>query len=351
MALVTNPNAEVRPRPALDRGEGLPRDGHLVGPLVPSHRRLARQQVEHRRGLAARAIAPRTDGCSVAVLLIRPHTLNEVARVLAHLSDLHLGRGGAAAEHRAWALREALWRRAVDHVVVTGDLTHRGQRHELARFEEIFAPFIESGRLSVVPGNHDRLGEDVSAALRGGARVQVEQPPGLHLVRVDTTGPHNRSLIAGHGLLTAEDLAAIDRAFDGVPAGRLAVLALHHHLFQLPHDNGIERLVSLLGWSSGRELERGAELALALRGRCQLVLHGHRHEPGLAALFTDDARPLLVSNAGSSTELLGFRLFRHEAGRLAGAPRWSAGAPPPIGRAPRIAPSPAPRAARAGGRG
>jgi 3',5'-cyclic-AMP phosphodiesterase len=44
-----------------------------------------------------------------------------------------------------------LLERAVDHVVVSGDVTHRGRRRELERFREIFAPLEERGRLSIIP--------------------------------------------------------------------------------------------------------------------------------------------------------------------------------------------------------
>jgi metallophosphoesterase superfamily enzyme len=47
-------------------------------------------------------------------------------------------------------------------VLVTGDVTHRGRLREWAAFEKAFEPLIESGRLTAVPGNHDRLGDDMA---------------------------------------------------------------------------------------------------------------------------------------------------------------------------------------------
>ena len=54
------------------------------------------------------------------------------ARKLAHISDLHFGRS-AESDARATRLCRALIDARIDHVVVTGDLTHRGRRRELAR--------------------------------------------------------------------------------------------------------------------------------------------------------------------------------------------------------------------------
>ena len=242
-------------------------------------------------------------------------------RLLAHLSDLHIGRGRRA-DDRADALCHMLRERAVDHVVISGDVTHRGRRRELARFHEIFAPLIARERVTVVPGNHDRLGDDVSAELMGAARVAVSHHPGLTLVRFDSTGLHNRSFIAGHGEMTERDVAEISAALDRAPASAVVVLVMHHHPLPLPHDNACERILARLGWSSGGELPLGRALTDQLRGRCDLVLHGHRHLPSTTALFATEARPLVLCNAGSSTDLGHARVFMHQSGRLVGAPVW-----------------------------
>jgi hypothetical protein len=90
----------------------------------------------------------------------------------------------------------------------------------------------------------------------------------------------------------------------------------------LPHDNPAERLISWLGWGSGEELILGRQLLLALRGRCDLVLHGHRHDPVALPADGNERRPLSLFNAGSSTELGHVRLFMHRRGRLAAPPIW-----------------------------
>jgi predicted phosphodiesterase len=242
-------------------------------------------------------------------------------RTLAHLSDLHLGRSRDV-ERSAARLCRALLDARVDHAIVTGDVTDRGRRAELLAFERAFAPLIDSGRLTVVPGNHDRLGDDVASTIARGRRVSVVTRPGLHLVVVDSTGAHNRSLLAGHGELGARDLDAIDEAIDGAAADALVVVALHHHPMRLPEELFIERVSGWLGMPNAAELALGPALLGRLRGRCDLVLHGHRHQPRAAAIGLFDARPLGIYNAGSTTLLGAARLLAHAGGRLAGEAEW-----------------------------
>src|SRR5215813_10805902 len=135
-------------------------------------------------------------------------------RTLAHLSDLHIGLS-AANDAAAASLVDVLVAHRVDNVVVTGDVTHRGRASELARFLDLFAPLYRDGRVTVVPGNHDRLGDDVSAQLMPGtAAVRVATPPGLHLVQLDSSGPHNRTAWLSHGSVDAETIDAVAAAFD-----------------------------------------------------------------------------------------------------------------------------------------
>jgi 3',5'-cyclic-AMP phosphodiesterase len=239
--------------------------------------------------------------------------IEAATRTLAHISDLHFGRDAAtdaATRALCWALLEA----DVDEVLLTGDVTHRGRRAELTAFRRAFAPL--ENRLVVVPGNHDRLGEDAAAALMPGGRVQVERRRGLHVVRLDSTAAHNRRLIDSHGELTAGDIAAVEEAVAGAAEGALVVLMLHHHLLPLPADHLGERLASLLGWPNAAELGLGRDLVDSLRGRCDLVLHGHRHAAGERVLPPRGGRTLRVLNAGSTPALGRVRVIRHAAGRV-----------------------------------
>ncbi len=244
---------------------------------------------------------------------MKPHTL-------AHLSDLHLG-GAPRWEAATSALVQALIDEEIDHVVVTGDITNRGLLPELSRFQRIFSRLELDGRVTVVPGNHDRLGDDVAQELMRG-RVQTVTRPGMYIVRIDSTGPHNRYVFAGHGELSLGDLEDIDRALDAAPAGALVVALLHHHPVPLPEEWPIEKLAKWVGLPFTAELHCGRTLIERLRGRCDLVLHGHRHTPSVFEFDTGAARPLSLYNAGSSAQLGRARVFSHADGRLCREPLW-----------------------------
>jgi len=229
---------------------------------------------------------------------------------------------------RARAFVHAATVAGANHVIVTGDLTHKGRHEELAKFREIFEPLAESGRLSMVPGNHDRLGDDLRDEIMWGPRVQAERREGMYLIRVDSTGPHNRSWLTGHGSLDEGDLQGIDDALSAAPEGDLVVLALHHHLLPLPLDHAAELVPSWLGhkaWTA--EIDSGYKLVRATVGRCDLVLHGHRHIEREIVLQSDSTRPLRIFNAGSSTEQGRMRIFNHKNGNLVGQPGWIGASP------------------------
>lgn len=238
-----------------------------------------------------------------------------------HISDVHVGRSletNASARRLCDSLVEA----GIELVIATGDLTHRGTRRELAEFRRIFAPLLDGGRMILIPGNHDCLGDDVSGAFMPGRRVQAEVHPGVYVVRVNSTAPHNRSWINGHGSLDDGDLEAIDSALDAAPARHVVVIALHHHVLPMPEEHAMERLSSWLGFAFTSELARGRDLVRRVRGRCDLVLHGHRHVPRGARLY-GPPRSMSVFNAGSSTELGRVRVFAHDgAGNVLGSPLW-----------------------------
>lgn len=226
-------------------------------------------------------------------------------------------------EQRCAALVHALVESDVDHVVVTGDVTERGLVAEFERFEAVFEPLSARRRLSVVPGNHDRLGDDAAQLTMGGKRVMVVRRPGLHLVLCDSTRSENgRFAFFAHGALEEDDLSQIDFAVDEARPGDMVAVLLHHHVLPMPHESTLEALACAVGLPFGDALARGPELLERVRGRCDLVLHGHRHVPYETVLFERDARPLFVGNAGCSPGLGRARAFEHAQGRLVGSARW-----------------------------
>jgi predicted phosphodiesterase len=244
---------------------------------------------------------------------------------LAHLSDLHLG-ASPAHERGAAALVASLREARVDHVVLTGDVTESGRIDEYELFQSLFLPLRREGRLTVVPGNHDRSGDDVAELLSDELRVSVDARDGVFMVCVDSTAPHNRSLFRCHGTLCERTLDGVDEALGLAPPGVLVTVLLHHHVLPLPVESFGEWFADTCGWPHAAELPLGRALLERVRGRCDLVLHGHRHVP--RHFQVDGARPLQVLNAGSSTGLGAYRVLRHEAGVVREV-RWVHALPTP----------------------
>ncbi len=238
---------------------------------------------------------------------------------LAHLSDLHIGLSSKT-ERAAARICDALVASNVDHAVVTGDVTHGGRASEMRRFAEIFHPLLSRGRMSVIPGNHDRLRHEVGCSLMAG-RAEAENLEGLYLVKVDSTGPHNRSFLAGHGDLDQALIDEVQTLLHRAPRGALCAILIHHHVLPLPVETFVEWFAMRMRWPFACELSLGHQLLRRSIGHCDLVLHGHRHVPR-EAFFSRDARPLHVYNAGSSTELCAYRVFGHAEGRLVSSPSW-----------------------------
>jgi Icc protein len=254
---------------------------------------------------------------------------------LAHLSDLHLGRGGAEAQALARVVAAA---GEADVVLVTGDLTEGGRATEYEAFRRLTAPI--SDRLVVLPGNHDRCGDDLGPRLMGGVRVDTVRRRGCTIVRIDSTAPHNRVFWLSHGRLCERVLEEVDAALATAPTDELIIVALHHHLIPLPAEGFWEHVSELLFLPNHTELGLGRALLKTVRGRADLVLHGHRHVPRQFVVDPDAARPLHVYNAGSTTALGAFRTFGFDGRRLTRAPAWVEVAPggPPSQRLRHAAP-------------
>lgn len=243
-----------------------------------------------------------------------------IPRIIAHLSDLHIGYSPDRLRV-ATAIRDRLRAVGIDLVLVTGDSTEHGKKEEYQQFRDVFAEFIETDRLLVLPGNHDRLGHAVAADMMENKRVCIVRRNGLHVVLVDTTGPHNRYAFLSHGKIDRQVIMEIDQAVARAESNALVIVALHHHLMPQLEDMWVEKVASFLRLPFAEELRLGQDLIQDLIGRCDLVLHGHRHK-SLETRIANEPRALTIFNAGSSTELEGFRLFRWNNGALIGSPEW-----------------------------
>ncbi len=185
-------------------------------------------------------------------------------------------------------LLQALEEEAVDHLVVTGDVTLSGEPTELERAAELLSSWAERRKLTVLPGNHDVWTYEAAAGFRflrelgpdgRGMRkayqsypLAVELPNDVTLVALDTArfgeDPH-----ATAGRVGAEQLsAARELVREAGKASRAVVLALHHHLVIPPERVPSDLRLSRMPLADAPEVVRLlAELPVAA------VLHGHRH--------------------------------------------------------------------------
>ena len=105
------------------------------------------------------------------------------------------------------------------------------------------------------------------------------------------------------------------------PRDLLVAVMLHHHVLPLPEDHLVERIASWLGLPNAAELLRGQELVELLLGRCDLVLHGHRHAAAEFTLDPRGGRRLRVINAGCTPDAPRVRIVAHAHGKVV-EERW-----------------------------
>jgi 3',5'-cyclic AMP phosphodiesterase CpdA len=204
----------------------------------------------------------------------------------------------------------------VDHVVVTGDLTHLGLPHELEQARRWLVALAPAPTVSVVPGNHDVYARGSSEqALERWAPffVSDEGPPSFPSVRVrgpavfvglSTARPSGPFLAVGEvGARQLDRLGPI--LADARRRGLVRVVLLHH-----------PPLAGTTGWR--KRLVDGARLRAVLAAEgVELVLHGHTHRVSLGALPTATGpAPVIGAPSASSTGPEPERLARYHLFRL-----------------------------------
>jgi 3',5'-cyclic AMP phosphodiesterase CpdA len=212
---------------------------------------------------------------------------------------------------RLGKLLAALQESRVDHLVVTGDVTLSGETAEFERAKKLLAPWIDSGRLTVVPGNHDVWSRSAAEQYRflrvlGVDGNGMKQPWRVYPHRVDLAddvalvaldsarwGDDPRST---PGALGVEQLsAAREMIREASQQGRAVVLALHHHLV-LPR----ERVESDVNLEKMPLLDADKLVRLLAEVPVAAVLHGHRHTAFRLEL-PGKAGPVPVICAGSGS--------------------------------------------------
>lgn len=245
---------------------------------------------------------------------------------IGHISDLHLSdrrrypRNGFAARdcdrhsaRLAKRLLSLLEEAGVGHLVVTGDVTLSSEAGEFERVAELLRPWARSGRLTVVPGNHDVWTADAVRTSRFlrmvgpdglGMRTAVESyprvvlpAPEVAIVALDSARYGEEPYDTPGRLGPAQLQACREMVREHAKEGRAVLLALHHHLMlpreRIPSDAAVAR-------TPLADADKVVRLVADLR--VAGVLHGHRH-----CTFRVDipgaAGPTPVLCAGSATRV------------------------------------------------
>jgi 3',5'-cyclic AMP phosphodiesterase CpdA len=213
-----------------------------------------------------------------------------MTRVL-HVSDLHFGTHEDKAMERAVAA--LLERVRPELVVASGDLTHRGSRHQ----HERAAAFLRSlgPPVLAIPGNHD-IPYTFPARFTGPWREferlwETTEPTysadGLFVLGLNSVRPWRHQ----SGALRREHLRRACETLTAAPESAFKVVALHHHLLGAP-------------WRSTKKpvADRNRVLATLVDSGAELILAGHIHQAAVSErrefeVTTGDVRAVVVSIA------------------------------------------------------
>ncbi len=185
-------------------------------------------------------------------------------------------------------LLDALEELAVDHLLVTGDLTLSGEPTEFEKARKLLAPWAEAGKLTVLPGNHDVWSYEAAEKYRF---LRTIGPDGLGMRNAVQSFPRavplgeEAVLIALDSARWGEDpwqtpgklgsqqlKAARELVREHARHEKAVLLALHHHLVIPPERVPSDAKVARMPLADADQIVRlVAELPIAA------VLHGHRH--------------------------------------------------------------------------
>jgi 3',5'-cyclic AMP phosphodiesterase CpdA len=184
------------------------------------------------------------------------------------------------------ALRHDLRGLTLDHIVITGDLTHIGLPSEFQQARRWLETLGSPADVTVVPGNHDayvRASWDTTFALwtphmvsDPGLSARAIPPPAdsifpavrkrgcVALIGVSSARPSAPFLAVGS--LRAVQLERLDRILGDLRQEKLFRVLLIHH----------PPMVGIVSWRK-RLTDAAALRSVMVRHSVELVLHGHAH--------------------------------------------------------------------------
>ena len=196
-------------------------------------------------------------------------------------------------------------------MIITGDLTDKGEpeEYELARF--LLDPLIRQNRVIAVPGNHDdpllpnplnRGIEHFKKHFKTCMGVPAGEFPfireiGGGCVVIGLNSAHNVRRPSGTGSIGKEQLERLDKLLSSSKLkSKVKILALHHDPFNL---------------NPFTELKDADELFEVIENRVDVVLFGHKHH---SRLIRNRYGTKLICSAPSSVQkddagFIHFRMF------------------------------------------
>jgi len=199
-----------------------------------------------------------------------------------------------------------------DHIVITGDLTDDAEGFELIL--EGLDPFFSTGRVSLVPGNHDvypspplwvakphRKSEAEKRMLWATFAASLGMAPSGSYVRQLAAGvllvcfdSCHRAKVPGSasGLVLMRDLHEVARELDTL-GKHVRLACLHHHVLNPPAWG-----MGLAPLQPGMRLRNARQVFARLRELgFQLVMNGHRH---VGYRFHPPMAPMFLSSPSST---------------------------------------------------
>ena len=220
---------------------------------------------------------------------------------IAHLSDLHFGKTDP---NQLNALAARMTADAVDHVIVTGDLTQQGRKHEFADAARWLRALPQ--RVTAIPGNHDAPMRNLYRRftspwsryerITGFEAEPIVRGEGYVFAGANSARRYRPSLDWSGGAVTRRQVRRIADVFRAHPRD-VKLVGFHHPV------RAVETAAR-----AGSAVVAGADRAVDLlaAARVDVMMTGHVHLARVTTV-TDKGWTFVLSQAGTavSTRLRG----------------------------------------------
>lgn len=204
-------------------------------------------------------------------------------RKIIQISDVHFGEKTFSQDLKYNVIKQ-LESENPDLIVVSGDLTTQGYRHE---YEDALTFLDELKAITstyTIPGNHDarNVGLIHFEKLIGHRKfVHTDKSGGFAIIGLDSSEPD-----INDGQIGADQLDWVKNQLDKIPSDLCKIVTFHHHLLPIP-QTGRERNILL---DSGDLLRVFSDYGV------DFVLNGHKHVPNVWMLEN-----MAIINSGTPT--------------------------------------------------